>query len=181
MTKLDDRLAHEIHFRKSRPADLVELHRLNVELQRFERRLRPSRRPARSLPRSYIADLLRRQRQKSASVWVAVAEDTIVGFVAFALRLDPLESSPPGVKLTDLVVTASWRRRGLGTSLIKVAEKFARTRRARRLTITTLVNNRPARRMYRALGFKQVYVTFERPLALRPTAQITKRKSTALR
>ena len=123
MTKLDDRLAHEIHFRKSRAADLAGLHLLNVELQRFERRLRPSRQPARSLPRSYIARLLRRQRHKSTCVWVALAEGTIVGFIAFALRLDPLESSARGVTVTDLAVTARWRRRGLGTSLITVAKK----------------------------------------------------------
>ncbi len=151
--------------RRARAADLDTVHRLNRELQAYESELRPSRLPARSLGRDYVDRLWRIDRRNAGRLFVAASPTGVIAFLACILESDILESNPLAVQITDLVVTARWRGKGAGTALIDEAEEFAREKHARSIGITTLAQNTKARRAYRALGFVESAVTFERPIS----------------
>ena len=150
--------------RRARATDLDAVHRLNRELQRYERTLRTSRLPARSLPRSYVEKLWRIDRRNAGRLFVATAPTRVIGFLACAFESDILESHALAVQITDLIVTTRWRGQRVGAALIATAEEFARKNKARSLAVTSLAENANSRRAYRALGFKESAVTFERPI-----------------
>jgi len=158
--------------RRARTADLEAIHRLNRELQAYEKKLRRSRRSARTLPRDYVGALLRRDKRNAGRLFVATASGAVIAFLSCMLESDMLESHPLAVTITDFIVTARWRRKGLGTVLLGCAEEFARDNGARSIVITTLAENSGARRAYGASGFRESAVTFER----RIEARASKRK-----
>jgi GNAT superfamily N-acetyltransferase len=153
--------------RRARVADLGAIHRLNQELQRYERALRASRLPARSLPRSYVEKLWRRVRRNAGRLFVATAPSRVIGFLACAFESDILESHALAVQITDLIVPARWRGKRVGAALIAMAEEFARKNKARSLAVTNLAENANSRRAYCSLGFRESAVTLERPIATR--------------
>ncbi len=55
--------------------------------------------------------------------------------------------------LEDMVVSPSWRGKGLGTLLINHAEEFARSEAFGRITLLTDRDNETAQQFYRAQGF----------------------------
>jgi GNAT superfamily N-acetyltransferase len=160
--------------RRARATDLDAIHRLNRELQRYERALRASRLPARSLPRSYVEKLWRTDRRNAGRLFVATAPTCVIAFLACVLESDILESQALAVQITDLIVTARWRGRRVSAALIAMAEEFARKNKARSLAVTTLAENANSRRAYRILGFRESAVTFERPIA---THQLVARRA----
>ena len=98
------------------------------------------------------------------SLCPATATTRVIAFMACTLESDMLESHALAVQITDLIVTTRWRGRGVGAVLIDTAELFARDKSARSIAITTLTENAKARHTYRALGFQESAVTFERPI-----------------
>lgn len=96
--------------RRAREADIDAIHRLSQQLQASDRRLRTSRLPARSLPRSHV-DGLRRIDRRSAGrrnvgrLFVATSPTGVIAYLACVLQSDLFESNPLAVKITDLVVS----------------------------------------------------------------------------
>jgi ribosomal protein S18 acetylase RimI-like enzyme len=99
----------------------------------------------------------------------------VIAFLACVLQSDLFESKPLAVKITDLVVSVHWRRKGVGSALIDAAENVARERKARSIAITTLAENARARRAYRALGFRESAITFEKPTRSQKLRRVVKK------
>ena len=64
----------------------------------------------------------------------------------------------------DLAVTAARRGQGIGKAMLAECERRARVVGTRWLRITALAGNSQARSAYRALGFEEQFVSFEKPL-----------------
>ena len=162
--------------RRAGVADLDVVGRLYRELQDYERRFRPSRRPGRALPRSYVEGLLREDKRNAGRLFVATLDTQVIGFLACALESDVLELEALRARITDLAVAATWRRRGVAAALIAAAEGFARGKGARWVEITALTQNTAARRTYLALRFRESAVTYQRRLTARqrPRARSTR-------
>ena len=64
----------------------------------------------------------------------------------------------------DLAVTAARRGQGIGKAMLAECERRARVVCARWLRIMALAGNSQARSAYRALGFEEQFVSFEKPL-----------------
>jgi len=150
--------------RPARATDRDAIHRLSQALQASDRQLRSSRLPARSLPRSHVDALRRIDKRNAGRLFVALSPDiNVIAYLACILQSDLFESNPLALKITDLVVSVPWRRKGVASALIDAAETFARERNARSIAITTLAENARARCAYRALGFREFAMTLERP------------------
>lgn len=83
-------------------------------------------------------------------LFVAEADGTIVGTarVEFAER--------PYFRIADIrrvYVVPAWRRRGVATELMRVAEDAARRGGAREVRLSVVAENAPALRLYRKLGY----------------------------
>lgn len=153
-----DANAHAAHviIRSYRSTDLSAALRCVVELQEFERTLDPRLRPGEEMADAYWAQVLSRCESADGRVFVAEEEARVIGLVA-VLAAEPFTEldEPPGTYglVTDLIVSAAYRGRGIGRVLLTHAEAFARAAGAKELRIGVLAANRTARRVYADCGF----------------------------
>jgi ribosomal protein S18 acetylase RimI-like enzyme len=63
-----------------------------------------------------------------------------------------------------LTVTSASQRRGIGMSLMRAVEAWAKDVGARLVTLDTHVSNEGARRLYSALGYREIGVVFAKEL-----------------
>jgi len=68
-----------------------------------------------------------------------------------------LMAGPEELHITNLAVDPSWRRLGLGRQLIRAAIGEAARRRATQIFLDVRPSNHPARKLYSALGFVELY------------------------
>jgi ribosomal protein S18 acetylase RimI-like enzyme len=91
-----------------------------------------------------------------AEVFVAEAEGQLAGLVEVYVRPDPDEPTlvqHHHAELQSLVVLPSFRREGIGTRLVRVAQEWARERGATEMRLGVWEFNQAARGFYRAAGF----------------------------
>jgi len=85
-----------------------------------------------------------------------------VGFVCVWIEHDPdeyLTTLTDYAYISDIVVLAAYRGRGLGHALLRRAEQFAARCGATTLKINVLARNPTAARVYRSVGFRDYQVT----------------------
>jgi aminoglycoside 6'-N-acetyltransferase I len=90
-------------------------------------------------------------------VLVAVRPDTgIVGFLEVSLRpwADKCRTAPVGY-LEGWYVRPGWRRQGIGGTLVRAAEAWARSRGCREMASDAHVDNLLSERSHRALGYEE--------------------------
>jgi ribosomal-protein-alanine N-acetyltransferase len=88
-------------------------------------------------------------RRRDADLFVAEAEGRPVGFAVFWTVLDQGE-------LGNIAVSPAWRRRGVGTRLLRSVIERARERGVRELFLEVRVTNHGAQRLYQRHGFRMV-------------------------
>jgi ribosomal protein S18 acetylase RimI-like enzyme len=76
-----------------------------------------------------------------------------VGVIASVTPNEPDEEATPYTYISDLVVLPAYRRRGIGSALLRHAEAYARERGMTLLRINVLAKNQLAGRLYRTFGF----------------------------
>lgn len=84
----------------------------------------------------------------AAGIWVADRRGRVVGMVMVQLVVSTAEGALSGW-LEDLVVSSAYRRRGLGTALLKSAVKWAHDQGAARIQLLADSRNVPALIFYR--------------------------------
>ncbi len=100
--------------------------------------------------------LLERIATRQGRLVVAEAEGRVVGLAGFVIEEDEpfvADAFRRYGLVTDLVVHADWRGRGLGRRLLEEMEGLARAAGLKRLAIGVLEGNAGAARLYRAVGF----------------------------
>jgi ribosomal protein S18 acetylase RimI-like enzyme len=104
---------------------------------------------------------------EDSTVLVAEAGSTLVGVATAILRDAPefavFVPQRWGV-LDNLAVLESWRRRGVGTSLTREAERWMTSRRANFIELGVYEFNEDARAFYQALGYLPVSTKLRKPL-----------------
>jgi GNAT superfamily N-acetyltransferase len=119
-----------------------------VALQDFERAIDPRLRPGAAMADGYCERMRARCRTSDGRLFVAELNGAVAGFVAVVARepfteLDELPGTCAWV--TDLIVLAPYRGRGIGGQLLARAETFARDAGAGELRIGVLAANTAAR------------------------------------
>ena len=66
--------------------------------------------------------------------------------------------------IDDLFVREQFRGNGIGKMLVQAAEHFAASAGPVWLRLSVLANNITARRLYKELGFSELYIDFEKDL-----------------
>jgi GNAT superfamily N-acetyltransferase len=135
-------LSARIRIRSARAQDAEELARLFTEL-------------------GYPADaaavrsrLSRLRRLRKVAVFSAVADDRRVVGSASVHLLTLVTQDTDSAYLTLLVVAASHRQRGIGKALVDRATKFAASRGAGRLVLTSHLRRADAHAFYEHIGFE---------------------------
>jgi ribosomal protein S18 acetylase RimI-like enzyme len=153
----------DIQIRPTVPTDLSRLMALDhstrseyvwqLELRRDTGQLTATFREARlprSIPLAYPYDpyALADEWSRKSMMYTAYQGSDAIGYTA-------LSSLGAGLlRVTDLVVGASFRRRGVGSALLAAAQAWAAERGARRLMLEMQAKNLPAIRMAQKHGFE---------------------------
>ena len=87
------------------------------------------------------------------AVYVAVAGNKVVGVVG--IREQTHFTGQTDAYVGELVVASGMERRGIATALMNAAEAWAAERGLAYLTLHTGAANRPARGLYRQLGYRE--------------------------
>ena len=92
------------------------------------------------------------RRSRDAAVFVAEAQEGIVGRLSIAR-----DAHPASYHVADLglMVADGYRRRGIGSALMREAERWARSAGVRKLELHVFPHNHPAIALYRKLGFRR--------------------------
>src|SRR5262245_50405323 len=147
--------------------DTSSLRECIVELQEFERRIEPALPAGTAMADAYLAYILERCREYCGKVFVAEVDHKVVGFVSVWARVQPTEPDEPPTEyayISDLVVLASFRQRGLGRVLLRRAEDYARDQQARVIRIGVLARNGIARQLYLDVGFTERRIELSKDL-----------------
>lgn len=98
---------------------------------------------------SEVDDLLQNEPE---NIWLAVLEDTLVGFVG--LRLHPDDQMG---EIYIIAVSPDHQRKGISTALMQYAEDKIRAAGAKMIMVETIGDSghEPARRAYEAFGFER--------------------------
>lgn len=105
------------------------------------------------VPVAEIAQRLRR-RQDRRAVFVAVRDQSVVGWAAVCTDEPLVEGF--GAHLEGLVVGAEWRSRGIGAQLIEVVERWARARGCDDIRVQSNVVRKRAHRFYGRQGYATI-------------------------
>jgi ribosomal protein S18 acetylase RimI-like enzyme len=110
----------------------------------------------------WVRDSLSTAAEPGHAVYVAVADDTIVGVVTVCERTH--FTGQVDAYIGELAVALGMERRGIATRLVGEAEAWAAERGRSFLTLETGAANQPARRLYTALGYREEDVRLTKPL-----------------
>lgn len=87
-----------------------------------------------------------------SAIFVAVSDASLVGFVQLYPSLSSVSMARIYI-LNDLFVETDYRKKGVGTSLIRAAEKYGNDQKAIKMALATAVTNDAARALYESLGW----------------------------
>ena len=138
-----------------------------VELQDFERRIDPKLRAGASMADEYFDWLIERCAQTAGKIFVAERRGAVAGFVSVFARIesDPVEEVPyEYAHINDVVVLPDYRGEGLGHSLLRKAEDYAREQGVTLVKIAVLAQNRNALALYEDTGFGAQELTLQKIL-----------------
>ena len=150
-----------ITLRTAFPADRDAVVSLIRQLNVVEADLTGDRLRDHNAASAYHEELLERLAKRDGRVILAEEDGEVLAAMGFVVQTDAaymVESVREYAVVTDLVVDARFRGRGIGQMLLREAERLAREAGLKRLTIAALVANERAERTYREFGFEP-YVT----------------------
>jgi ribosomal protein S18 acetylase RimI-like enzyme len=139
-----------------------------VALQEFEHGLDPAAPRGEAVADAYLDRMFGRCATWAGRVFVAEAENRVVGFVCVWGRVPPQEPDEPQrdyAYVSDLVVLSAWRRRGIGRALLQRAEAYARSVGMDAIGIGVMAANREARALYDAAGYRPTHLEVRKSLA----------------
>ena len=139
-------------------AEVDELHRSNLPWM-FQR---PTAEPR---SKEFFEQLL---NGEDSAVLVAHSGPELVGVATTLLRSAPdfaLFIAQRWGVLDNIAVSKSWRRRGVGTALIRDAERWAERHGANWIELGVYEFNDEARAFYRSLGYSPVSTKLRKPFA----------------
>lgn len=150
-------MEHGAIVRVYRSEDQDSVKRCIVELQNFERALESDRVEGERVVERNFQELQEAHSENIGRLLVAEVEGDVVGFINVRFEHESqtyLSSLVDYAYISDIVVLAEYRGRGIGTLLLQQAEAFARQQGANTLKIGVLAKNKQAADVYQHVGFR---------------------------
>lgn len=147
--------------------DAEALRTLFIALQDHEHALQPRAPTGAEIADSYLAWMFECCAQNDGRVLVAVRDDTVIGFMTVQLAVrptDPDDPVPVYALVSELMVQARWRHRGLGARMIAAAEALAREAGRPEIRVGVVARNLGARRFYAREGYDELFLYLHKAL-----------------
>ena len=153
--------------REYRTEDSGQVEECFIELQESERQIEPRRVGGKIVAKKYLQFMFDKCAQTGGRVFVLEDDGRVVGFVSVWARLKVnglINEEAEVAYVSDLIVIAAYRGRGLGRALLQRAEDYAVAQGATTLNIGVLAENTGARRLYNDFGFRENKVELTKTL-----------------
>lgn len=161
-------MTNAVTIRQADERDKASLEACFDELQSFELSIEANRAEPSLIRNAYIRDLFDDCAKSAGAIFVAEINNAVVGFVCVLSRLDSediLERDREHAYVTDLVVLEPYRKAGIASQLMRVAEAHAVASGARQMRVGVLAANSGAHNLYRKLGYRDQQVVLEKTLS----------------
>jgi len=152
--------------REFREGDLRAVEQCLAELQDFSKLIYPKV-AAGTIASQYLQYLLTRCRETDGKIFVGESGGRVVGMVCVMARVSSAavdEEEYEYAYISDLVLLADHRGKGLGRKLLQRAEEHAQSQGANLLRIHVLARNEVARTLYLRSGFEEHVVALQKSL-----------------
>ncbi len=139
-----------------------------IELQDFEREIDPRLPSGERITDRYLDLMFRRCAEFDGVVLVAEADGSVTGFVSIWTRYrssEPNDDAAEHGLVSDLVVSAKHRGRGIGRALLQAAEARSRQAGVDTLRVSVKAGNTIALSLSYAEGFENSEINLEKRLA----------------
>jgi GNAT superfamily N-acetyltransferase len=104
-------------------------------------------------------------RDPDAAIFVYERDGALLGFCTVRIdRAPPIQVEVQRAEITDLMVRASQRRRGLGRALVERALSWVEERGVERCEVRVASRNSEGRRFWRSVGFDDLMDVLHRRL-----------------
>ena len=153
--------------REYKAEDLRQVEACIVELQDFCIQIDRLSANGRTVARKYLQHLLVQCAETDGRIFVAEHDKRVIGMVCVFGKMTSNavdEEAYDYAYVSDLVVLAADRHRGLGRALLRRAEEYARSQGARLLKIGVHAPNKVARDLYISDGFQERIVLLQKEL-----------------
>jgi ribosomal protein S18 acetylase RimI-like enzyme len=153
--------------RQYRPEDEQQVEDCIVELQDFCKQIDPLAADGRTVARKYLQHLLEQCEKTDGRIFVAEQDDKVIGMLCVIGKVSATlmdEEDYNYANVSDLVILAAERKKGLGRALLSVAEEHARSQGAQYLRIGVHAPNKVARDLYNRQGFRERIVILHKDL-----------------
>jgi ribosomal protein S18 acetylase RimI-like enzyme len=153
--------------REHRVEDIRQIEACVIELQDFERAIDPNLAEGAAIVKLYVERLFARCAETSGKVFVAEADRQVAGFASVWAKVKSEELEEKEFEyayVSDLIVRAAYRGRGLGRALLRRAEEYAVEQGATLLRVNVLARNDVARRLYNDHGFEEYEIVLAKRL-----------------
>jgi ribosomal protein S18 acetylase RimI-like enzyme len=144
--------------REFSPSDRAAIEDCLYELQTVEHTLDSNRLNDRETLRRYLLHIQQVCVETEGAIFVAEESGGIAGFVSIWTRYplgDMLDARQTVAYVSDIVVREQFRRRGLGSALLRRAEEHARSLGATVMKVEVMRDNQGARALYADFGFTE--------------------------
>jgi ribosomal protein S18 acetylase RimI-like enzyme len=138
-----------------------------VELQDYCRRIDSQIADGKTVAEKYLGYLLAQCVETDGKMYVVERDHKVVGMVCVfgKVQSDAVdEEDYEYAYISDLVVLASERNKGLGRALLKRAEEYARSKAAKILRLSVHAGNQAARDLYLGYGFQEKVVIMQKEI-----------------
>ncbi len=155
----------QLTIRDATLSDFDELFALRIDLQTHLERSNPRAWHITEEGKEKVKHELKEQiSSENGRLKVALKERELIGF-AYGEVFHRLEYKPKRIGQISLVfVKESYRRRGVGTLLVKELCGYFNTENIERITLRYVLGNKEAENFWCTLGFEPVLVTSDTPL-----------------
>ena len=149
--------------RRAEPADAKAFVELHAEVQQLHVAARPDQFKTADAPalEARFRELL---SSPDAKIWVAELDGVVVGYAVAIHQRRPAFTAMPAREWCDIdqiVVTATARRRGVGTALLQAAVDDAHACGLPDIELNSWAFNQDAHRAFEAFGFAPKSIRFE--------------------
>jgi GNAT superfamily N-acetyltransferase len=104
-------------------------------------------------------------RDPDAAIFVYECDGALLGYCSVRIdRAPPIQLEVQRAEITDLMVCASQRRRGLGRALVERALSWVKERGVERCEIRVASRNSEGRRFWESVGFDDLMDVLHRRL-----------------
>lgn len=151
--------------REYETSDEAALRKCVIELQDVEREIYSKTAEGAAIAQPYIEYLVEICSANRGKIFVVEQNGRVAGYSAVQIwnNSEELHEEPYAYAyISDLVVLAACRGRGLGRALLQAAEYYAKHQGIDILRIGVLAGNKPVRRMYENYGFNEHKVVLEK-------------------